>query len=134
LEEHEARRERFSKAFEEGRPIVERRSKHRKILRLLWSVYIDEDLLTKSGTLLSFDSSVEKLDKTYDWISKDFAGEKQAARRTLESNRRCAYIVRLRGRYMRSQPEGDLPDNCDGTPAKQRRSPKRGRRNRNSPR
>lgn len=124
LDEHVARSERFNRAFQEGFPIVETHSKHKKALRLIWSVYLKEDLITKDGKLISFEDGVRGLGNRYDWISKT-PDKKAKAKRTLASNRRCAYIVRIRGRYLRTQPSGDLPRNCDREPAPRKRRKRR---------
>ena len=118
LDRHQTRQERFSDAFERGLPIVQKRSKHKKALRLVWSMYLSEGLITKKGELLSFEPNAKALDKRHDWISKDRRGYKRDAKRMLRRDKRCLYMVRLRGRYLKQYPSGPLRKSCKAKASK----------------
>lgn len=101
----------FSDAYARGLPIVEKRSRFKKGLRLVWSTYLREDLLVRNDSLPSFESAVRRLNSRYEWLPN---GPAERADRIVSRQRSCAYVLQMRGRYLRRTPNKELPERCQG--------------------
>jgi hypothetical protein len=112
LKRHERYQARFSAAFEKGLPIVEKRSRHKKALRLIYSVYLPTELIVQDGRLPSFERAVRPLDRQYDWLSRDADRFREDAQHKVRRERRCVYVTRIRGRYLRVNPNRSVPSRC----------------------
>lgn len=99
----------FSDAYARGLPIVEKRSRWKKGLRLVWSMYLREELVVKNDALPEFEKAVRRLDARYDWLPD---GPAEAAQQIVSRQRSCAYVLQMRGRYLRPSPKGSLPKRC----------------------
>ena len=115
LKELRKRKTKLENAYRRGLPIAERASRHKKALRVVWSVYLNEDLLVADGKLPSFEERVKRLDGRYDWLSKDPALYRQDALSKLRRDQRCAYVTHIRGRFLRLKPNRTLPSSCKAT-------------------
>jgi hypothetical protein len=110
----------FEDAFARGLPIVERRSRYDKALRLIWAVYLREDQIARDGKLPAFEDGVARLDGRHDWLSKDALAYRDDARQKLSGDRKCAYVARIRGRFLQVEPTGKLAAGCVASAAKPR--------------
>ncbi len=103
----------FNDAYARGLPIVEKHSRYKKALRLVYSVYLDENLIERDGKLPSFEEAVKRLDTRYDWLSTDPSKYLKRARQDVRRNRKCVYTTRIRGRNLSVVPRVKLSDRCD---------------------
>ncbi|HEU5076524.1 MAG TPA: hypothetical protein VFU02_20175, partial [Polyangiaceae bacterium] len=102
----------FSNAYARGLPIVEKRSRDKKALRLIYSVYLQDHLIQRDGRLPNFEEAVAPLGGSYDWLSKapdTYAADAEAK---LKRDRGCAYVTHLRGRYVKRSPDKKLAPSC----------------------
>lgn len=120
LKQVERHRQRFNDAFARGLPIAERRSRHKKALRLIWSVYLEEDRIARDGRLPSFEDAVARLDSGYDWLGKDTLAYRDDALQKVRKDRRCAYVARIRGRFLHVEPKRKLSEDCRAIPSRAR--------------
>lgn len=102
----------YSNAYTRGLPIVEKRSKDKKALRLVYSVYLEDRLIQRGDRLPEFEHAVARLGNNYDWLSKDPARYAADATDKLKRDRGCVYVTHLRGRYVNRTPAKKLPSNC----------------------
>jgi hypothetical protein len=103
---------RFGNAYARGLPIVEKRSKDKKALRLIYSIYLRDKLIQRGDQLPSFEKVVERLDANYDWLSKSPRTYSADAQAKIKRDRSCAYVTYIRGRYLKQSPEQKLSPNC----------------------
>jgi hypothetical protein len=102
----------YSNAYVRGLPIVEKRSKDKKALRLIYSVYLEDHLIQRGDRLPNFEDAVARLGGSYDWLSKDPATYAADAEAKLKRERSCVYVTHLRGRYVNRTPAKKLAASC----------------------
>lgn len=102
----------FSNAYARGLPIVEKRSKDKKALRLIYSVYLEDRLIQRGDSLPNFEDAVARLGGSYDWLSKAPATYAADAEAKLKRDRSCVYVTHLRGRYVNRTPAKKLAPSC----------------------
>lgn len=102
----------YSNAYLRGLPIVEKRSRDKKALRLIYSVYLEDRLIRRGDQLPNFEDAVARLGGSYDWLSKAPAAYARDAEAKLKHERNCAYVTHLRGRYVKRTPAKKLPPSC----------------------
>jgi len=102
----------LSNAYARGLPIVEKRSKDKKALQLIYSLYLQDKLIARGDHLPSFDGAVERLDGSYDWLSKEPRRYGPDAQAKIKRDRSCAYVTYIRGRYLNKTPEQKLNPRC----------------------
>lgn len=108
----EAAQYHYSNAYVRGLPIVEKRSKEKKALRLIYSVYLEDRLIRRGDRLPNFEDAVARLGGSYDWLSKAPATYAADAEAKLKRDRSCAYVTHLRGRYVNRTPTKKLAPDC----------------------
>ena len=101
----------YSDAYARGLPIAEKRSREKKSLRLIYSVYLKDELIQRGDQLPNFEDAVARLGG-YDWLSKNPEAYAADAESKLTRSRSCAYVTQLRGRYVKRTPDKKLGDNC----------------------
>lgn len=102
----------LSNAYIRGLPIVEKRSKDKKALQLIYSIYLQDKLIQRGGQLPSFEKAVERLDGSYDWLSKAPRAYSADAQAKIKGDRSCAYVTHIRGRYLNKSPDQKLNPRC----------------------
>ena len=102
----------FSNAYARGLPIVEKRSRDKKALRLIYSMYLQDQLIERGDQLPNFENAVARLGGSYDWLSKDPRAYAADAEAKLKRERGCAYVTQLRGRYVKRTPDNKLAPGC----------------------
>ena len=106
----------LSNAYGRGLPIAEKRSRDKKALRVIYSVYLHDKLIERGGELPNFETAVASLGSGYDWLSKDPRTYAADADAKLKRDRNCAYVAHLRGRYVERTPEKRLAPSCRAQP------------------
>lgn len=101
----------YSDAYARGLPIAEKRSNEKKALRLIYSMYLKNDLIRRGDQLPNFEDAVARLGG-YDWLSKNPAAYAADAESKLKRSRSCGYMTQLRGRYVKRTPDKKLGANC----------------------